>query len=299
MVHGVVVVTDSSAMLPPELAAARGIVVVPLHVVIGTDELEEGGPGTSPEDVAAALAARVPVSTSRPSPATIAAVYERLAAEGAREIVAVHLSGDMSGTLESAQLAARRAPVPVVVVDTRGVGPCLGFAALAAADAVASGASAREAGERALARADATTSYFYVDTLEYLRRGGRIGAAAALVGAALAVKPLLAIEDGRVVARERVRTTTRALARLAELAVEAAGPAVAEVPEVPDVPEVEVVVAHLRNAERAAELADVLRRELGTRLHEDVRVGELGAALGAHVGPGMIAVCVAPVLPAP
>jgi DegV family protein with EDD domain len=281
MGQGVVVVTDSSAMLPAELAEARGIVVVPLHVVIGADELEEGQPGTSPEEVAAALASRTPVSTSRPSPGTVAEVYERVAAAGAHEIVAVHLSGEMSGTLESAQLAARRAPVPVTVVDTRGVGPCLGFAALAAADAVAAGASAAEAAVRAKERAEVTTSYFYVDTLEYLRRGGRIGAAAALLGSALAVKPLLAIEDGRVVARERVRTSTRALARLAELAVEAAE-------ESP----VEAVVAHLRNGERAEQLAAGLAERLGDRLRGEVRIGELGAALGAHVGPGMIAVCV-------
>ena len=282
----VVVVTDSSAMLPADIAETHGIVVVPLHVVIGSEELEEGEPGTSPEEVAAALASKTAVSTSRPAPAALSALFRRLADEGADEILAVHLSGEMSGTLESAQLAARTAPVPVVVVDTRAVGPCLGFAALAAADAVANGASAAEAAERARARASATTSYFYVDTLEYLRRGGRIGAAAAMLGSALAVKPLLTIDGGRVVAHERVRTSARALARLAELAVEA----------VVDVPRVEVAVAHLRNAERADALAAVLTEQLTGRLVGAVRVGELGAALGAHVGPGMIAVCVSPAL---
>ena len=282
----VVVVTDSSAMLPVDIAETHGIVVVPLHVVIGSEELEEGEPGTSPEEVAAALASKTAVSTSRPAPAALSALFRRLADEGADEILAVHLSGEMSGTLESAQLAARTAPVPVVVVDTRAVGPCLGFAALAAADAVANGASAAEAAERARARASATTSYFYVDTLEYLRRGGRIGAAAAMLGSALAVKPLLTIDGGRVVAHERVRTSARALARLAELAVEA----------VVDVPRVEVAVAHLRNAERADALAAVLTEQLTGRLVGAVRVGELGAALGAHVGPGMIAVCVSPAL---
>src|SRR6478736_5053786 len=242
----VAVVTDSSAMLPVDVAEAHGIVVVPLRVVIGDDELEEGEPGTSPEEIATALASRTAVSTSRPAPAALSTLYQRLADEGADEILAVHLSGEMSGTLESAQLAARNAPVPVVVVDTRAVGPCLGFAALAAADAIAGGASAAGAGERARARAAATTSYFYVDTLEYLRRGGRIGAAAAVLGSALAVKPLLTIEGGRVVAHERVRTSARALARLEELALEA----------VADVPRVEVVVAHLRNAERADRLAE-------------------------------------------
>ncbi|WP_459984741.1 DegV family protein [Nocardioides sp. AN3] len=280
----VVVVTDSSAMLPPELSEAAGIVVVPLHVVIGSDELEEGDPGTSPEEIAAALASRTAVSTSRPAPAALAGLYRRLADDGVDEVLAVHLSGEMSGTLESAQLAARTAPLPVTVVDTRAVGPCLGFAALAAADALARGATTAEAADRAMQRAEATTSYFYVDTLEHLRRGGRIGAAAAMLGSALAVKPLLAIEGGRVVARERVRTSTRALARLQELALEACA----------DDPRVEVVVAHLRNQERAEALADAMADRLGERLVGRVRVGELGAALGAHVGPGMIAVCVSP-----
>jgi DegV family protein with EDD domain len=280
----VVVVTDSSAMLPADIAAAHGIVVVPLHVVIGSEELEEGEPGTSPGEVAAALASKTAVSTSRPAPAVLSALYRRLAEEGADEILAVHLSGEMSGTLESAQLAARTAPVPVVVVDTRAVGPCLGFAALAAAEAVVDGASAVEAGARARERAATATSYFYVDTLEYLRRGGRIGAAAAVLGSALAVKPLLTIDGGRVVAHERVRTSTRALARLEELAIEATGEAA----------RVEVVVAHLRSAERAEALAAGMTERLAERLVGAVRVGELGAALGAHVGPGMIAVCVSP-----
>ncbi|MFT4288005.1 DegV family protein [Nocardioides sp.] len=280
---GVAVVTDSTAMLPAALAASLGITVVPVHVVIDGEEFEDGAEGTTPADIAAALEARKAVSTSRPAPAALASLYSSLAAGGASEIVSVHLSGAMSGTFESAQLAARTAPVPVVALDTLAVGPCLGFAVEAAAAAAAAGASASEAAAAAMDRANASTSYFYVDTLEFLRRGGRIGAAAALLGSALAVKPLLAIEDGRVVARERVRTSARAIARLEELAVEAAGDQ-----------QVEVAVAHLRGEERAAALTDHLTERLGDALAEPIRVGELGAALGAHVGPGMLAVCVAP-----
>jgi DegV family protein with EDD domain len=272
-------------MLPPKVARRHGIVVVPLHVVLGDDELDEGEPGTSPEEIATALTSKISVSTSRPSPASLAALYRRLADEGAHAIVAIHLSSEMSGTVESAELAARDAPGAVLVVDSRAVGPGLGFAALAAAEAVAAGANAVEAAQRARARAEATTSYFYVDTLEYLRRGGRIGAAAALLGSALAVKPLLTIEGGRVVAHERVRTSGRALARLEEIALEAS-----------DAPRVEVVVAHLRNRDRAGELAQGLTERFGERLVGAVRVGEVGAALAAHVGPGMIAVCVSPAL---
>ena len=133
------------------------------------------------------------MSTSRPTPAALLEVYERVAREGATAIVSVHLSSDMSGTFESAQLAARDAPVPVVAVDSRQVGVATGYAALSAAAVAAAGGTAEEAAEAARARAEASCSLFYVDTLEYLRRGGRIGAAAALFGGALAVKPLLQI----------------------------------------------------------------------------------------------------------
>jgi DegV family protein with EDD domain len=285
----VVVVTDSTASLPPSVAQEAGIVVVPLQVVIGAEVLDEGSEGATPERVAAALKEWTPVSTSRPSPAVLGEVYRRCAAEGATAIVSVHLSAEMSGTFESAQLAALDAPVPVVTVDTRQVGVATGYAALAAARAAAAGASAQEAAEAARACAESASSLFYVDTLEYLRRGGRIGATAALLGGALAVKPLLRISEGRVAPLERVRTSGRALARLEELAVEAAAALSAAGSEV------DATVAHLANPDRAATLAAHLTERLADRLGgREVTCGELGAVLGAHVGPGMIAVCVAP-----
>jgi DegV family protein with EDD domain len=281
----VVVVTDSTATLPAELAAERGIVVVPLQVIIGSQVHDEGSEGATPQVVAQALRDFVPVSTSRPAPAQLAEVYERLAREGADEIVSVHLSGEMSGTFESSQLAARQVDVPVHCVDSRQVGVATGFAALSAVDAVQAGASGAEAAEVARVRAAAASSLFYVDTLEYLRRGGRIGAAAAILGGALAVKPLLCIEDGKVANLERVRTAARALSRLEDLAVEAAGDAAA----------VDVCVAHLANPDRADALAARLAERLADRLEgREVWCAELGAVLGAHVGPGMLAVCVAP-----
>jgi len=280
----VAIVTDSTASLPPELAAERGIVVVPLQVVIGSRVYDEGADGATPDLVAAALKEWRPVSTSRPGPAALLEVYEKAARDGATEIVSVHLSGDMSGTFESAQLAARDASVRVIPVDTRQVGVATGYAALAAADVVDAGGSAEDAARAARARAAASSSLFYVDTLEYLRRGGRIGAAAALLGGALSVKPLLQIEDGRVASLERVRTSARALARLEELAVQKAGEQA-----------VDVCVAHLANPDRAGQLTEKLAQRLEANLGgREVWCGELGAVLGAHVGPGMIAVCVAP-----
>ena len=123
-----------------------------------------------------------------------------------------------------------------------------------------------------------------MDTLEYLRRGGRIGAAAALFGGALAVKPLLQIRDGRVDRLEKVRTAARAIARIEELAVQAAG-----------AHEIDLCVAHLANPDRAAQLVDHLGERLAGNLGgRDIWCGELGAVLGAHVGPGTLAVCVSP-----
>ncbi len=284
MSQRVVIVTDSTATLPPEVAAERGIVVVPLQVVIGAEVFDEGSEGATPETVAAALREFRPVSTSRPAPAAMLEVYEAAAADGADAVVSIHLSGEMSGTFESAQLAAREASIPVLAVDCRQVGVATGYAALAAADVLDAGGSAEEAAEAASARAAASASLFYVDTLEYLRRGGRIGAAAALFGGALAVKPLLQIADGRVATLEKVRTSARALARLEELAVAAAG----------DQP-VDVCVAHLASPDRADLLAEKLADRLAVNLEgRDLWCGELGAVLGAHVGPGMLAVCVAP-----
>jgi DegV family protein with EDD domain len=279
----VALVTDSTASLPADVVAARDITVIPLQVVIGATSYDEGvAGGATPEMLAEALRAWTPVSTSRPNPHEMLEVYQRLAADGATEIVSVHLSGELSGTFESAQLAARDAPVPVQAVDSRQVGMGTGFAVLSAADARDAGGAAADVAAAARRRVSLTTSLFYVDTLEYLRRGGRVGAAAALVGSALAVKPILRIDEGRVVPFERVRTAGKALARLEELAADAAGSA-----------QVDVAVAHLANADRAGTLAERLAERLAAGLEgRSVHVGEIGAVLGAHVGPGMVAVVV-------
>lgn len=281
----IALVTDSTASLPPELAEKHGIVVVPLQVVIGARSYEEGVEGgATPETVAEALREWKPVSTSRPTPAVMLEAYEKAAAAGATEIVSIHVSKELSGTYESAQLAAQEASVPVTAVDSGQLGMAAGFAVLSAAEVLASGGSAADAAEMAQRRTAESTSLFYVDTLEYLRRGGRIGAAAALLGSALAVKPLLTLENGRVGMLEKVRTAGRALSRLEELAVRAA-----------DDLQVDVAVAHLANPERADHLASNLRSRLETNLGgREVVVGEVGAVIGAHVGPGMVAVVVSP-----
>jgi DegV family protein with EDD domain len=285
MSRRVALVTDSTAMLPAELAAEREVTVVPLQVVIGAKSYDEGVDAeATPETIATALREWTPVSTSRPAPSVFLDAYRRAHEAGAEAVLSVHLSSQVSGTFESAQLAAKEAPLPVLTVDTLQLGFATGYAVLTAADVLDAGRSVEEAKGAALARADATTSLFYVDTLEYLRRGGRIGAAAAMLGSALAVKPLLTIDQGRIATLEKVRTAGRALGRLEELAATAAGDR-----------QVDVAVAHLAAEDRACTLAG----RLGTRLADNlsgraVSVGEVGAVIGAHVGPGMVAVVVAP-----
>ncbi len=279
----VAIVTDSTASLPEDLAASHGIAVVPLHVVLGGREYSEGVDFTTAE-LAVALRKFTKVSTSRPSPQAFLDAYEAAAASGADAVVSVHISSDMSGTVGSAALAASQSPIPVEVVDSRSVGMAVGYAALSAAEAAKQGQDVKAVAAIASARARAATVIFYVDTLEHLRRGGRIGAASALLGSALAIKPLLALSEGHINPIEKVRTAARALSRLEELALQALTAA--------GEPGVDIAVHHLDSHSRASDLADRLRARAPS--WTTVILVELGAVVGAHVGPGTIAVAVSP-----
>jgi DegV family protein with EDD domain len=222
------------------------------------------------------------VSTSRPTPGDFVAAYRRALESGADQIVSVHLSGELSSTCEAARLAASQVGEHIVtVVDSRAAAMGTGFAVLAAARTAATGADGRLVAASARETAAATRTFFVVDTLEHLRRGGRIGAAAAVLGSALAVKPILHMHDGQVVPLEKVRTVTRALHRLIQRTVETAG-------EQP----VSIAVHHLAAQDRAEQLAAGLRERLPAL--RELHVSELGAAIGAHVGPGAVGVVVAP-----
>lgn len=279
----VAIVTDSTASLPEDLVASHGIGVVPLHVVLGGQQHSEGVDITTAE-LAAALRKFTTVSTSRPSPQAFLDAYESAAARGADAVVSVHISSDMSGTVGSAMLAASQSPIPVEVVDSRSVGMAMGYAVLSAAEAAGQGLDAEVVAAIASSRAREATVIFYVDTLEHLRRGGRIGAASALLGSALAIKPLLALSDGHISPIEKVRTAARALGRLEELALRAldgAGEA-----------GVDIAVHHLDSPTRAGDLVDRLRARVPPST--TVTLVELGAVVGAHVGPGTIAIAVSP-----
>lgn len=275
MGEGIAVVTDSTADLPADVVETLGIRVVRLRVTLGARTATDGVDVT-PRDVANALRERVAVTTSRPTPAEFARVYQESLEHGATQIVSVHLAAALSGTWESATLAAQDFPHGVVrVVDSRSTAMALGFAVIAAAGQARDGGSAASVQGAATETVDRTRTLFYVDTLEYLRRGGRIGTAASLLATSLSVKPLLQMVEGRIVPLEKVRTSAKAIARLVTLSVEAAG----------DGP-VDVAVHHLDALPRAEQVAGALRAALprAGQLH----VAELGAVVGAHLGPGVI-----------
>ncbi|MGH3712588.1 MAG: DegV family protein [Micromonosporaceae bacterium] len=275
----VAVVTDSTAYLPDEVIDRYAIHVVPIHVVIGGVSRPEGTEVT-PGDVARALRERrVSVTTSRPAPEQFAKTYGELLDAGHDVVVSVHMSQKLSGTYAAAALAAEEYGDRVRVLDSGSTGMGLGFPVLAAAEKAAAGAGADAVCGAATEAISRTSIFFYVDTLEFLRRGGRIGAAEALLGTALAVKPILHVTDGEVVLKEKVRTAGRALARLEELAVAAAGDG-----------DCDVAVHHLDAPERAGELAEHLTHAL-PRLGQ-LYTSEIGAAVGAHVGPGLVAAVV-------
>ncbi len=271
------VVTDSSCDLPDELLDRAGVAVVPLTIRFGAEELVDREDIT-PDDFWRRLpqATELP-QTAAPSPGRFEAAFRRLAADGAEGVVAVCISGALSGTVQSAQVAATAVAgdIEVRVVDSRLASGALGLAALGAAEAAAAGGGLDEVEEAARSAAAASGVLGALDTLEYLKRGGRIGAAQALLGELLSVKPLIALEDGEVVPAGRVRTRRKALAALVEHVRELA-------------PRLEaLVVVH-----GAAPDVDAFTAAVAAVAPPDrLTVSMLGPVVGTHAGPGLIGVC--------
>ncbi|MGO0575180.1 DegV family protein [Ornithinimicrobium panacihumi] len=278
--------TDTTAALTAEQALAAGVTIVPLHVTV-TGRRSVESRQITPGEVAEILAeGKERVSTSMPSPGELARTYRQEAADGAQTLVSVHLSSKVSGTVEAAEIARDSVAeeIRVEVVDSAVLGLAMGYAVLAGSRVAASGGTAEEVVETVRAHAAASRTWFYVDTLEHLRRGGRIGLASALLGSALAIKPLLTVKDGAVAPAEKVRTKAKALARLVERGVEAVEEARAEGLEV------KVAVLQLAAEESAAQVAG----ELAERTGIEPDVAEVDPIVGVHVGPGTVGVVVAP-----
>jgi len=279
MTPTVAVVTDSAASLPAGLAQKWGVRVVPLQVIVDGVSHAEGAE-ISPDEVLADLLAGLTVTTSQPSPAAFEQAYRHAERAGATAIVAVLISGKLSGTVSVAQTAASGVGVPVTVVDSGTVAMATGYAAIAAAALAQSGADAEAVVEEARRVAASSICMFTVDDLDYLRRGGRLSPTAAAMGRVLGVRPLLEVSDGEVVLYDRVRTTARARAALLECADEAIAERVRPA----------VAVMALGDAHYAEDAARTLEAA-HPRLAMTVRT-PVSAVLSAHAGPGALAVVV-------
>jgi DegV family protein with EDD domain len=280
------VVTDTTAYLPDELIAEHGIHRVSLYVSLEGEQRPEI---EIPASEYASFYERLRESeagatTSQPSVGDFAAVYETLLAEG-REIVSIHLSAGISGTCESAEQARRRlldegkGGERIHIFDSRSGAGGQGLAVLAAANAARAGAGGTETLAAAERCRDAMEMWFTIDTLEYLRKGGRIGAAQAWLGSALQIKPILTLGE-EITPVERVRTRRRAYERLVEYARRRQADGADA-----------WVVQHIQDHETARHLVEECRDIFGS---EPAFVSEVGPVIGAHVGPGMIGVGGAP-----
>ncbi|WP_082575065.1 DegV family protein [Arthrobacter sp. Soil763] len=281
----IAVVTDSAAALPAEwvrdFTADGRLTVVPMPVMVG-DEIYGEGEDDIAETIAVALASGVPVRTSRPSPGQFEQAFQAAAARGFESVLSLHISGDLSGTADSARLAAGRVGIPVEVLDSRTVGMAQGMGVQSAVVAAADGRGLSQVKAFAEERLARTRVYFYVPSLEQLRRGGRIGAAASLWGTMFSIKPILAVDGGKVVPLEKVRSAPRAIARLEEIAA-------ADALSRPR-GEARIAVHHFGNQSEAEKLS----ARLAALLPEcpPAQISALPAVLAAHAGLGVLAVIV-------
>jgi fatty acid kinase fatty acid binding subunit len=274
------VVADTTSYLPPELIEQHDIHLVSLYVGIEGEQDREADIQDLQGFYERLRASDKTVTTSQPSVGDFIAVYEPLLAEG-KEIISIHLSSGISGTYESAMQARERLTAEgkggerIVVCDSRTGAGGMGLMILAAANAAENGANAAEANERTEAARAELKIWFAVDTLDYLRRGGRIGAARHWIGTTLKIKPILTLED-EITPIERVRTRSRAFERLVDYARqrhEAGADA--------------WVVQHVQDPESAARLVEACRPIFG---QDPIFTSEVGPVIGAHVGPGLLGV---------
>ena len=277
----VAVVTDSTSYLPGEMLARHGILVVPLYIVFGGDRtVPEVEITDYPAFFEELRTAEILPTTSQPSVGDFVSAYEPLLAHG-RDVVSLHISGALSGTPEAARQAAEalerdgKGGERVRVVDSETAAGGLGLLALVASEAAEKGADTDEI-ERQIAEARGDLKmWFALDTLEFLKRGGRIGAASAWIGSTLRVKPILTLE-GEMKPVERVRTSSRMLDRLVEYARQrqesgANGWA----------------AQHINAQDQCDQLVERCSEIFG---RPPIMVSEIGPVISAHTGPGLLGV---------
>ena len=267
---GIRIVTDSTCDLPPEWVQALGVTVVPLTVMFGEEELRDGVDITAEQFFRRLGREKALPTTAAPGPGVFRTVYERLIAEGATQILSIHVSSKLSATLESAKQGG--AGLPVTHVDTLQVSLALGVCVMEAARSIQQGATAEQAVAVALDTARRTQIFFTLETLEYLRRGGRMSRGQEFFGSLLQIKPVLVVQDGEVHPAARVRTKQKAVEEILQRCSEMRPASItfALHASTPD------ELAHLRN-----------------RLHglaPDARYVEsrITPVIGVHVGPGAV-----------
>jgi DegV family protein with EDD domain len=265
------VVTDSTCDLPEEIIAEYGITVVPLYINFGNQSYLDGVELSRQEFYERLPDSDPPPTTAIPGPQMFLQAYEKLAAEGATEILSIHISVSLSGTVNAARLAAQEASVPVTVLDSGTLSMGTGFLVWTAAEAVAEGRSLDEIVALLEKQGSRTHVFAALDTLEFLRRSGRMNRVMAALGSWLQMKPLLKMHNGSPTA-EKVRTTEHATNRLISLLSDL-------------VPLDKVALVHTHALKRAEELRQKVQHLLpeGELLSVDIT-----PVFGVHLGPGAV-----------
>jgi len=274
---GVRIVTDSTADIPAEVADALGIAVVPLTVFFGEEAFLDGVDLDNAGFYRKLESSKDLPRTSQPAPASIQAAYTRLVDEGADAILSVHLSSKLSGTYQSACTARDSLPesvrhIPVEVIDSKSISVGMSHAIMQAAEEARRGLGLEEIKAHALDQLARTHILAVLDTLEYVKRGGRIGGARALLGNMLSVKPIITLKDGEVVPVEQPRTRSKAYARIAQLLAEKGK------------------VEYVSIAEASEDVGQQLAEAIKSTYSADIPIYRLGASLGTHTGPGTAAI---------
>ena len=269
------IVTDSSCDLPQAMADALGIRIVPLSVRFGDTEYIDRTTITATEFWSKCAASATLPETAAPSPGSFEETYRSLAAEGATAIVVVALSSDLSATMQSAELAARAvAPgIDVRIVDSRNASMGLGLTVLACAELAKTGASADDVVARAQSVIPRTRVFAALDTLDNLKKGGRIGGAKAMLATVMSIKPLISITNGLVEEAGKQRTRSKALAHLVDILRNQ------------EVPIERLAVLNAQCADIDAFIAMVKEVYTG-----EIIVGDIGAVIGTHAGQGTIGI---------
>lgn len=273
----VAIVTDSTANIPIDLLKKYNIVVAPQILIWGDDTFQDGV-DIQPDDFYRRLStAKVMPSTSQVSPATLKTIFEKLITEG-KEVLGIFISAKLSGTIQSAIQAREMLPKAadkITIVDSNSTSMAMGFQILTVSRAVQEGAKMSDCQRLAEQARQHTGVFFVVETLEFLRRGGRIGGAQALLGTALNIKPVLELRDGRIESIEKVRLKSKALDRVIELVAE----------QVAGRTPVRLSTLHANAEAEAKSMLEVASAQLNP---VEKILTEVSPVIGTHAGPGTV-----------